>query len=125
MVQRHKITVFYTAPTAIRSLMRFGDDAPKKYDLSSLRVLGTVGEPINPAAWKWYYDVIGNGRCAVVDTYWQVSHFLLQCFVDVFYCLSTLHYFVKLDRNGWSYHHQPPRCHSNEARLVYSALLWN
>jgi len=73
MVQRHKITVFYTAPTAIRSLMRFGDDAPKKYDLSSLKVLGTVGEPINPAAWKWYYDVIGNGRCAVVDTYWQTE----------------------------------------------------
>ncbi|KAL7530592.1 hypothetical protein ACHAXR_003580 [Thalassiosira sp. AJA248-18] len=73
MVQRHKITVFYTAPTAIRSLMRFGDDAPKKYDLSSLKVLGTVGEPINPAAWKWYYDVIGKGRCAVVDTYWQTE----------------------------------------------------
>ena len=73
MVQRHKITVFYTAPTAIRSLMRFGDAAPKKYDLSSLKVLGTVGEPINPAAWKWYYDVIGKGRCAVVDTYWQTE----------------------------------------------------
>ena len=76
MVQRHKITVFYTAPTAIRSLMRFGDDAPKKYDLSSLKVLGTVGEPINPAAWKWYYEVIGKGKCAVVDTYWQVSTML-------------------------------------------------
>lgn len=73
MVQRHKITVFYTAPTAIRSLMRFGDDAPKKYDLSSLKVLGTVGEPINPAAWKWYFDVIGKGKCAVVDTYWQTE----------------------------------------------------
>ena len=96
MVQRHKITVFYTAPTAIRSLMRFGDDAPKKYDLSSLKVLGTVGEPINPAAWKWYYDIIGNGRCAVVDTYWQVSHFLLQSFAGVFYCLSTLHHFVQI-----------------------------
>jgi len=73
MVQRHKITVFYTAPTAIRSLMRFGDDAPNKYDLSSLKVLGTVGEPINPAAWKWYYEVIGKGKCAVVDTYWQTE----------------------------------------------------
>ncbi|KAL3807302.1 hypothetical protein ACHAXA_008527 [Cyclostephanos tholiformis] len=73
MVQRHGITVFYTAPTAIRSLMRYGDDAPRRYDLSSLRVLGTVGEPINPAAWKWYYDVIGNGRCSVVDTYWQTE----------------------------------------------------
>lgn len=73
MVQRHKITVFYTAPTAIRSLMRFGDEAPSKYDLSSLKVLGTVGEPINPAAWKWYFDVIGKGKCAVVDTYWQTE----------------------------------------------------
>lgn len=77
MVQRHKITVFYTAPTAIRSLMRFGDEAPSKYDLSSLKVLGTVGEPINPAAWKWYFDVIGKGKCAVVDTYWQVKNVLL------------------------------------------------
>ena len=81
MVQRHKITVFYTAPTAIRSLMRFGDEAPKKYDLSSLKVLGTVGEPINPAAWQWYYDVIGKGKCAVVDTYWQVSLFWLWSFL--------------------------------------------
>lgn len=73
MVQRHKISIFYTAPTAIRSLMRFGDDAPKKYDLSSLRILGTVGEPINPEAWRWYYEVIGNKNCAVVDTYWQTE----------------------------------------------------
>jgi len=73
VVQRHKITVFYTAPTAIRSLMRFGDEAVEKYDLSSLRVLGTVGEPINPAAWKWYYDVVGKGKCAIVDTYWQTE----------------------------------------------------
>ena len=96
MVQRHKITVFYTAPTAIRSLMRFGDDAPKKYDLSSLKVLGTVGEPINPAAWKWYYDVIGKGRCAVVDTYWQtetgghVSKYLHYCsLVSINACICT------------------------------------
>lgn len=68
MVQRHKINVFYTAPTAIRSLMRFGDEAPGKYDLSSLRVLGSVGEPINPAAWQWYKDVIGGGKADVVDT---------------------------------------------------------
>jgi len=73
MVQRHKISVFYTAPTAIRSLMRFGDETPKKYDMSSLKVLGTVGEPINPAAWQWYYEVIGNSKCAVVDTYWQTE----------------------------------------------------
>lgn len=73
MVQRHKISIFYTAPTAIRSLMRFGDDVPKKYDLSSLRILGTVGEPINPEAWRWYYQVIGNEKCDIVDTYWQTE----------------------------------------------------
>jgi len=73
MVQRHKLTAFYTAPTAIRSLMRFGDKAPNKYDLSSLRILGTVGEPINPEAWRWYYEVIGKGECTIVDTYWQTE----------------------------------------------------
>lgn len=73
MVQRHKITQFYTAPTAIRLLMRYGDEAPKKYDLSSLKVLGTVGEPINPEAWRWYYEVVGKRKCTVVDTYWQTE----------------------------------------------------
>ena len=73
MVQRHKISVFYTAPTAIRSLVRFGDEIPKKYDLSSLRILGSVGEPINPAAWDWYYEQVGNRKCTVVDTYWQTE----------------------------------------------------
>ena len=73
MVQRHKISLFYTAPTAIRSLVRFGDEVPKKYDLSSLRVLGSVGEPINPAAWDWYYEQIGQGKCTIVDTYWQTE----------------------------------------------------
>jgi len=73
MVQRHKITQLYTAPTAIRALMKFGDEPVKKYDRSSLRVLGTVGEPINPEAWRWYNDVCGEKRCAVVDTYWQTE----------------------------------------------------
>jgi acetyl-CoA synthetase len=73
MVERHKISVFYTAPTAVRSLIRFGDDVPKKYDLSSLRILGSVGEPINPAAWNWYYDAVGNKQCTIVDTYWQTE----------------------------------------------------
>ena len=68
MVQRHKITQFYTAPTAIRLLMRYGDEAVNKYDLSSLKILGTVGEPINPEAWRWYYEVVGKGQCTVVDT---------------------------------------------------------
>jgi acetyl-CoA synthetase len=71
--ERHKVTIFYTAPTAIRALMKVGDDIPNSYDLSSLRLLGTVGEPINPEAWMWYYNVIGKGRCPIVDTWWQTE----------------------------------------------------
>ncbi len=71
--QRHGVTIFYTAPTAIRALMKFGDDLPAKYDLSKLRLLGTVGEPINPEAWMWYHEVIGAGRCPIVDTWWQTE----------------------------------------------------
>ena len=73
MVQRHKITQFYTAPTAIRLLKRYGDDYPAKYDTSTVRSLGTVGEPINPEAWRWYYEVVGKKKCTVVDTYWQTE----------------------------------------------------
>jgi acetyl-CoA synthetase len=73
LVETHKVTQFYTAPTAIRALMRFGDAPVKKHDLSSLRVLGSVGEPINPEAWRWYHDLVGRGRCAIVDTYWQTE----------------------------------------------------
>jgi len=73
MVERHKISVFYTAPTAIRALMKFGDDFVTKYDRSSLKVLGSVGEPINPEPWLWYYNVVGNGQCPIVDTYWQTE----------------------------------------------------
>ncbi|MBA3707900.1 MAG: acetate--CoA ligase [Planctomycetes bacterium] len=73
MVQRHKITIFYTAPTAIRAIAKDGDALPKKYDRSSLRILGSVGEPINPEAWRWYYEVVGDGRCTIVDTFWQTE----------------------------------------------------
>jgi acetyl-CoA synthetase len=73
MVERHKISIFYTAPTAIRAIAKDGDSFPKKYDRSSLRVLGSVGEPINPEAWRWYYDVVGEGRCSIVDTFWQTE----------------------------------------------------
>jgi acetyl-CoA synthetase len=73
MIQDHKCTVFYTAPTAIRSLIKIGADLPKQYDLSSLRILGTVGEPINPEAWMWYYETVGGNRCPVVDTWWQTE----------------------------------------------------
>ena len=69
----HGVTIFYTAPTAIRALNKFGDEWPNKYDLSGLRVLGTVGEPINPEAWMWYYNVIGKTRCPIVDTWWQTE----------------------------------------------------
>jgi acetyl-CoA synthetase len=71
--QTHGVTVFYTAPTAIRALMKLGDALPQKYDLSQLRLLGSVGEPINPEAWIWYQRVIGGGRCPIVDTWWQTE----------------------------------------------------
>jgi acetyl-CoA synthetase len=71
--ERHKVTIFYTAPTAIRALMKCGDDIPAKFDLSSLRLLGTVGEPINPEAWMWYHRVIGHEKCPIVDTWWQTE----------------------------------------------------
>ncbi len=73
MCQTHGVTVFYTAPTAIRALMKAGDEIPDEYDLSKLRLLGTVGEPINPEAWMWYYEKIGGSRCPVVDTWWQTE----------------------------------------------------
>ncbi|NZA26811.1 acetate--CoA ligase [Luteimonas sp. SJ-92] len=73
VVDRHKVTLFYTAPTAIRALMREGDGPVKKTDRSSLRILGTVGEPINPEAWRWYFDVVGDSRCPIVDTWWQTE----------------------------------------------------
>ena len=73
IVERHKVTVFYTAPTAIRTFMRWGDQWPAKHDLSSLRLLGSVGEPINPEAWMWYRERIGGDRCPIVDTWWQTE----------------------------------------------------
>ncbi|MFG0329900.1 MAG: acetate--CoA ligase [Phycisphaerales bacterium] len=73
IVERHQVTQFYTAPTAIRAFMKWGDEHPQKHDLSSLRVLGTVGEPINPEAWMWYHTIIGGERCPIVDTWWQTE----------------------------------------------------
>ncbi|GIH46275.1 acetyl-coenzyme A synthetase [Microbispora rosea] len=73
IVQKYKVTILYTAPTAIRTFMKWGDDIPAKYDMSSLRVLGSVGEPINPEAYVWYREHIGAGRCPVVDTWWQTE----------------------------------------------------
>jgi len=73
IIEKHKVNIFYTAPTALRSLMREGEGPVRKHDLSSLRVLGSVGEPINPEAWKWYHATIGGGNCPIVDTYWQTE----------------------------------------------------
>jgi len=73
IVEKYQVNVFYTAPTAIRAIMREGNEWPEKHDMSSLRVLGSVGEPINPEAWMWYYNVIGKGRCPIVDTWWQTE----------------------------------------------------
>jgi acetyl-CoA synthetase len=73
IVEKYKVTILYTAPTAIRTFMKWGDDFPAKHDLSSLRLIGTVGEPINPEAWVWYYKAIGGERCPVVDTWWQTE----------------------------------------------------
>jgi acetyl-CoA synthetase len=73
IIQRHRVTVFYTAPTAIRAFVRWGTEFPDRHDMSSLRVLGSVGEPINPEAWMWYHETIGKGRCPIVDTWWQTE----------------------------------------------------
>jgi acetyl-CoA synthetase len=73
IIERHKVSIFYTAPTAIRTFVRLGDEHPKSHDLSSLRLLGSVGEPINPEAWMWYHRVIGGKRCPIVDTWWQTE----------------------------------------------------
>ncbi|HKY05904.1 MAG TPA: acetate--CoA ligase [Blastocatellia bacterium] len=73
MIERHKVNIFYTAPTAIRAFMKWGEQYPRRYEMSSLRLLGTVGEPINPEAWMWYREVIGRERCPIVDTWWQTE----------------------------------------------------
>lgn len=79
MIERHKITILYTAPTAIRAFMKWGDEFPKASNLSSLRLLGTVGEPINPEAWTWYREVIGGNQCPIVDTWWQTETGGIMC----------------------------------------------
>ena len=73
VIDKHKVNIFYTAPTAIRALMREGDDYVTRHDLSSIRLLGSVGEPINPEAWRWYHDVVGKGRSPIIDTWWQTE----------------------------------------------------
>jgi acetyl-CoA synthetase len=73
IIEKYQVNIFYTAPTALRSIMKEGDELPNKRNMSSLRILGTVGEPINPEAWMWYYNVIGKGKCPIVDTWWQTE----------------------------------------------------
>jgi acetyl-CoA synthetase len=79
IIEKYGVNIFYTAPTAIRAFIKWGDEHPKKHDLSSLRLLGTVGEPINPEAWMWYKDLIGGGRCPIVDTWWQTETGAIMC----------------------------------------------
>ena len=73
IIQKHKVSIFYTTPTALRMFMKFGNDIPNSFDLSALRLLGSVGEPINPEVWKWYYEIIGKEKCPVIDTWWQTE----------------------------------------------------
>ena len=73
IIQKYGVTIFYTTPTALRMLMKFGDDMPNSFDLSTLRLLGTVGEPINPEVWKWYFNIIGKKKCPIIDTWWQTE----------------------------------------------------
>lgn len=73
IIQKHKVTIFYSTPTALRAIMRFGDEIPRKYDMSSLRILGSVGEPINPEVWVWFHKEIGHGKCPIMDTWWQTE----------------------------------------------------
>ena len=73
IIQKYKVTIFYTTPTALRMFMKFGDDIPNSFDLSTLRLLGTVGEPINPEVWKWYFKTIGKEKCPIIDTWWQTE----------------------------------------------------
>ena len=73
LLQKYHVSIFYTTPTALRMFMKFGDDIPNSFDLSSLRLLGTVGEPINPEVWKWYYKIIGKEKCPIIDTWWQTE----------------------------------------------------
>jgi len=73
ILQKYKVTIFYTTPTALRMFMKFGDDVPNSFDLSTLRLLGTVGEPINPEVWKWYFKTIGKEKCPIIDTWWQTE----------------------------------------------------
>src|SRR4029077_12215532 len=73
IIDKYKVTIFYTAPTAIRAFSKWGDQWPARHDVRSLRLLGPVGEPINPEAWIWYHEKIGGGRCPIVDTWWQTE----------------------------------------------------
>ncbi|KAG2475175.1 MAG: acetyl-CoA synthetase, partial [Nitrosopumilales archaeon] len=73
IIQKYKVTIFYTTPTALRMFMKFGDELPNSHDLSTLRLLGTVGEPINPEVWKWYFKTIGKEKCPIIDTWWQTE----------------------------------------------------
>ena len=100
VVDKHRVNIFYTAPTAIRALMRLGNAPVRKTDRSSLRLLATVGEPINPEAWQWYYKVVGDQRCPIVDTWWQTE-------------------------TGGAYDHTTARCNYTKTRFCNTTFFWH
>jgi acetyl-CoA synthetase len=116
-VEKHKISQFYTSPTAIRALMKFGLEFVTKYNLSSLRVLGSVGEPINPSAWNWYHEHIGKGRCAIVDTFWQTGNTIYYYYYFLFFCCNN--------RNGRTFDYGLTGLYPHQTRVRFSSLLWN
>ena len=120
IIERYGVTVFYTAPTAIRAFMRWGTDWPAKHDLSSLRLLGSVGEPINPEAWIWYHRHIGRERCPIVDTWWQT-----ETGVDHDHAAARDHQHQAGIGDPSVSRHQPPRSSPTRAiRLRSAAACW-
>ena len=122
MVQTHRVNVLYAAPTALRALMKYGNEHVTKWDRSSLKVLGSVGESINPAAWEWFYHVVGEGRCPIVDTYWQTETVRTSHTLSLYArasCSDLIHL------AGWHCVDAAARCHAVEAWFRNSSLFWH
>gem|GEM_PF-7054304 len=108
LIDKYKISIFYTAPTAIRAFIKWGNHWVEKYSLKSLRLLGTVGEPINPEAWMWYNKMIGKENCPIVDTWWQTETGAMVA-----------------DRNRSNNDFANTRCNSYKTRFCYVTVFWN
>ena len=131
LIQKYNVSIFYTAPTAIRAMMRLGEEIPEKYDLSSLKILGTVGEPINPEAWLWYYKTIGKEKCPIMDTWWQTETGMIMltplpsvalkpgsCFKPFFGVEADV-----VDEHGNSLQLEPAANNSNQPRMTKQGYL--